>query len=113
MSRVLVDAPPVPIDAVRELLDGTGVEVDAPARPWGGDDVVGLVVWGPVRRGELDRLPSLRVVASCGQGYDHVDLAVAAERDVWVCNVPDYCVEEVADSTIALLLSLLRGIVFL
>jgi D-3-phosphoglycerate dehydrogenase len=29
---------------------------------------------------------------------------------VWVCNVPDYCVEEVADSTVALLVALLRGV---
>lgn len=34
-------------------------------------------------------------------------------RGIWVCNVPEYCVEEVADSTIALMLSLVRGIVVL
>ncbi|HYM50198.1 MAG TPA: C-terminal binding protein, partial [Candidatus Limnocylindrales bacterium] len=31
----------------------------------------------------------------------------------WVCNVPDYCVEEMADTTIALLLALVRGIIVL
>ena len=108
MSRVLVDSPPVPLDVVRGLLDGTEVEIDAPARPWSGDDVVGLVVWDAVGRAELERLPALRVVASCGQGYDHVDLATAAERGIWVCNVPDYCVEEVADHTLALALTLIR-----
>src|SRR5947209_13282611 len=107
MSRVLVDSPPVPLEVVRDLFDGTGVEIGAPARRWAGEDVAGVVIWGAVGRAELERLPSLRVVASCGQGYDHVDLATAAERGIWVCNVPDYCVEEVADSTIALLLSLL------
>jgi len=30
---------------------------------------------------------------------------------VWVCNVPDYCVDEMADHTIALLLALARGVV--
>jgi D-3-phosphoglycerate dehydrogenase len=32
---------------------------------------------------------------------------------VWVCNVPDYCIDEVADSALALLLALLRGVVAL
>jgi D-3-phosphoglycerate dehydrogenase / 2-oxoglutarate reductase len=109
--RVLVDST-IPLEVVRDLLDDTA-EVAAPPRPWSGDDVVGLVVWGPVGRAELDRLPALEIVASCGMGYDHIDVELAAERGVWVCNVPDYCVEEVADSTIALLLALLRGIVVL
>jgi D-3-phosphoglycerate dehydrogenase len=111
--RVLVDAPPIPLDVVAELLGDCDVAVEAPPRPWTGDDVIALVVWGPVGREELDRLPALEVVASCGMGYDHIDVDLAAERGVWVCNVPDYCVEEVADSTIALLLGLLRGTVLL
>jgi D-3-phosphoglycerate dehydrogenase len=113
-SRVLVDAPPIPLEVVGELLRGAGVEVEALPRPWSGDDVVGLLVWGrPLRRAELERLPGLKVVVSCGVGYDHVDVESASERGVWVCNVPDYCTEEMADSTLALLLSLLRGVVVL
>jgi len=112
-GRVLVDAPPYPLDIVRELLDGAGVEVDAPPRPWAGDDVVALLVDRPLTEAEIDRLPALRVVASNSAGVDHVDLAAAARRQIWVCNVPDYCVDEVADSTIALLLALLRGTVTL
>ncbi len=62
---------------------------------------------------ELARLPGLRVVATPSVGYDHVDLEAAGRRSVWVCNVPDYCVEEMADSSLALLLALLRGVVAL
>jgi D-3-phosphoglycerate dehydrogenase len=111
--RVLVDAPPYPLDIVRELLDGAGVEVDAPPRPWAGDDVVGLLVDRPLTEADFDRLPALRVVVSNSVGVDHVDVAVAERRQIWVCNVPDYCVDEVADTTIALLLALLRGTVTL
>jgi D-3-phosphoglycerate dehydrogenase len=50
------------------------------------------------------------VVATCSVGFDHIDVAAAARRGVWVCNAPDYCTEEVADSTLALLLALLRGV---
>lgn len=110
-GRVLLDAPPFSLADVRVLLAGAGVAVEAPPRPWAGDDVVGLLVWGPLEEPDFARLPRLRVVASCGVGYDHVDLEAAARRGVWVCNVPDYCVEEMADSTLALLLALLRGVV--
>jgi D-3-phosphoglycerate dehydrogenase / 2-oxoglutarate reductase len=113
LRRVLVDAPPYPLDVVRKLLDGAGAEVDAPPRPWSGDDVVGLLIDRPVTEADFARLPALRVVATNSIGVDHIDLAAAARRQIWVCNVPDYCIDEVADTTIALLLALLRGTVVL
>jgi D-3-phosphoglycerate dehydrogenase len=58
-------------------------------------------------------LPALRIVATCSVGYDNIDTAAAADRGIWVCNVPDYCVEEMADSSLALLLALMRGVVAL
>jgi D-3-phosphoglycerate dehydrogenase len=39
---------------------------------------------------------------------DNVDLAAAGERGIPVCNVPDYCLDEVADHTLALALALSR-----
>jgi D-3-phosphoglycerate dehydrogenase / 2-oxoglutarate reductase len=110
--RVLVVDPAYSLDEVREII-GDGVVVEAAAAPWKGDDVAGLLTGPdfPVGAVELDRLPALKVVATCSVGHDHVDLDAAAERDVWVCNVPDYCVEEMADSSLALLLGLLRGVV--
>jgi D-3-phosphoglycerate dehydrogenase len=111
--RVLVDAPPFPIDVVRALLAPTGATVEAAPRPWRGDDVAGLLVWSPVSEAEMNALPGLRVIATCSVGFDHIDVAAAARRGVWVCNVPDYCIEEMADSTIALVLALLRGVVAL
>lgn len=113
-GRVLVDAPPFPLGVVRELLAGTSVEVEKRAHSWSGDDVVGLLVWThPVEEEDLALLPALKVVATCSVGYDHIDVAAAARRGAWVCNVPDYCVEEMAASTLALLLALLRGVVVL
>jgi phosphoglycerate dehydrogenase-like enzyme len=112
--RVLVDVPPFPLEVVRELLADTGVTVEAPPGPWSGDDVVGLLVWGTqIREADLVRLPRLEVVSTCSVGYDHIDVTAASHRGVVVCNVPDYCVEEMADSTLALLLALLRGVVVL
>ena len=100
---------------VRALLDGTGVTVSQAREPWAGEDVVGLLVGTEteVRAADLDRLPALRIVATCSVGFDHVDVEEAERRGVWVCSVPDYCIEEVADHALALALSLLRGVVVL
>jgi D-3-phosphoglycerate dehydrogenase len=67
----------------------------------------------PVGAAELEALPRLRAIVTATVGHDHVDVAAAAARGIWVCNVPDYCVEEVADHTLALLYALARGIVAL
>jgi phosphoglycerate dehydrogenase-like enzyme len=111
--RVLVDAPPFPLDVVSALLAPTGARVEAAVKPRGGDDVAGLLVWSSVSEAEMNALPGLRVIATCSVGFDHIDVAAASRRGVWVCNVPDYCIEEMADSTIALVLALLRGVVVL
>jgi D-3-phosphoglycerate dehydrogenase len=112
-SRGLVESPPYPLDAVAQLLTPARARVETRPRPWSGDDVVGLLVWSPVAAADMDRLPGLRVIATCSVGYDHIDVTAAAERGVWVCNVPDYCIEEMADSTLGLVVSLLRGVVTL
>jgi D-3-phosphoglycerate dehydrogenase len=111
--RVVVGDPGFRVERVGELLEGLELEVVACGEPWAGDDVVALLIGTDVRveADDLDRLPALRVVATCSVGYDHVAHEEAARRGVWVCNVPDYCVEEVADHSLALLLGLLRGIV--
>ena len=112
--RVLVGDPYYSLDEVAEII-GDLAEVEQAAPPWEGEDVVGLLVGPdtPVGVAEIDRLPALRIVATCSVGYDHVDTAAAADRGVWVCNVPDYCVEEMADSSLALVLALMRGVVAL
>jgi D-3-phosphoglycerate dehydrogenase / 2-oxoglutarate reductase len=114
-TRVVVGDEGYDTEQVRSLLDGTGVTVDEAREPWGGDDVVGLLVGTEteVRAADLDRLPALRVIATCSVGFDHVDHEEAERRGIWVCSVPDYCIEEVADHALALVLSLLRGVVVL
>ncbi|GKV64810.1 MULTISPECIES: C-terminal binding protein [Sporosarcina] len=58
----------------------------------------------------IDQLDSCKVIAVYGVGFNHVDIEAAAEKEIPVCNVPDYCVEEVADHTIALMLAVSRRI---
>lgn len=64
-----------------------------------------------VPREALQKFPKLKVVIRMGVGYDRVDRAYCAERGITVCNVPDYGTQEVADTAIALAVSLRRGLV--
>jgi D-3-phosphoglycerate dehydrogenase len=89
----------------RELLGGFDV-VTAPQ-----EDVVAVLTlpWSPVSRELCERLPALRVVGTASVGFDHIDVP----EGVRVVSVPDYCTEEVADHTLALIYALLRGVVAL
>ncbi|HYE08295.1 MAG TPA: C-terminal binding protein [Planctomycetota bacterium] len=49
-----------------------------------------------------------RVIARYGIGVDNVDLDAAKARGIPVCNVPDYCIDEVADHALSMALSLTR-----
>ena len=51
----------------------------------------------------------VRIVVQAGVGFNHIDIEACARRGIPVCNTPDYGVLEVADHTIALLLSLTRA----
>ena len=55
-------------------------------------------------------LEKCRIIARYGIGVDNVDLEAARAAGIAVTNVPDYCVEEVATHTIALILGLVRRI---
>ena len=61
-----------------------------------------------VGEAELAGLPSLRVVANYGVGYDNIDLAAAARRGIVVTNTPDVLTDATADLTLALLLAAAR-----
>lgn len=70
-----------------------------------------LVGFAPVRGTAIAAMKKARVIARYGIGYDNVDLAAAAARNIPVCNVPDYCLDEVADTTLAFILGLTRQLV--
>lgn len=67
-----------------------------------------LVQWAPITRAVIQELSRSKVIVRYGIGIDNVDLEAARSRGIVVCNVPDYCVDEVADHTFALALALTR-----
>lgn len=60
----------------------------------------------------LDALPKCKVLVRFGIGYDVFDVDYATQKGIYVCNVPDYCTEEVATHTVALILDLVRKVSF-
>ena len=64
-----------------------------------------LVVFAPMTRRVLKALPKLKVIVRYGIGYDNVDVDAATDNGVVLVNVPDFCLEEVSNHTITLLLA--------
>jgi D-3-phosphoglycerate dehydrogenase len=59
----------------------------------------------------IENLKRCKIIARYGIGVDNVDLAAASKARILVTNVPDYCVDEVSDHALTLLLALARQIV--
>lgn len=69
-----------------------------------------ITQFAPLTAEVLAHAAKARVIVRYGIGVDNVDLGAAAAQGIPVCNVPDYCIHEVADHTLALMLSLTRNI---
>jgi len=67
-----------------------------------------ITVFEPFVRNVIERLEKCRAIINIGVGYQNIDVAAATECGICVVNNPEYCVEEVSDHTMALLLSLAR-----
>ncbi|MCX6622980.1 MAG: C-terminal binding protein [Acidobacteria bacterium] len=73
-------------------------------------DVV-VVNMVPITRELVQTWTKCRVVIRHGVGYDNVDVKALAEAGIPLCYIPDYCIEEVAEQAIALLLACGRRVV--
>lgn len=67
---------------------------------------------GPITADVMAKMPKCKIIARYGIGVDTIDLAAATEAGIIVTNNPTYCIEEVAEHTMALLLSAARKIAF-
>lgn len=74
------------------------------------NEAVGALLYHHISlsREDLKKFKALMVIVRLGTGIDNVDIKAAGELGVAVCNVPGYGVEEVADSTMCLILNLYR-----
>jgi len=101
----------------REILSQAGFDLHVASCETGDDTLAAvdnaeglLVQFAPVTAAVLDGFPRVRAIVRYGTGLDNVDLAAARERGVAVRGVDGYCVAEVADHAMALLLAIFRGL---
>jgi D-3-phosphoglycerate dehydrogenase len=97
LGAEVIEAP----DGEEETLADLACDVDAIATCWA--NVTERVIAGAAR---------CRIICRMGIGLDNIAIPAATARGIPVTNVPDYCVEEVADHTLALLLAFARNIGF-
>ena len=71
-----------------------------------------LVNLHPLPAGVIEKLDRCRVISRYGVGYDNVDVETATAKGIWVARVPDYCLEDVSDQALALLLGCVRKVAF-
>ncbi len=69
-----------------------------------------LVTYAKITREIITQLTKCKAIGRFGLGVDNIDLVAAKEKGILVNYVPDYCIREVSDHTMALLLTLIRKI---
>jgi|SRR5438105_1949122 len=69
-----------------------------------------LVTYAKITADTIARMPRCRIISRFGIGVDNVDVPAATEAGIVVTRVPDYCIDEVSDHAMALLLALARKI---
>lgn len=67
-----------------------------------------LIQFYKTHRGIIQQLERCKVMVRCGIGVDAIEIPACSERKIAVCNVPDYCVEEVAVHAVTLALDCVR-----
>ncbi len=70
-----------------------------------------IAQFAPVNAEVVAAMAKAKAIVRYGIGFDNVDCAAARERGIPVCNIPDYCIDEVADHTLAFILAITRQVV--
>jgi D-3-phosphoglycerate dehydrogenase / 2-oxoglutarate reductase len=109
------------LDVEAEIFERAGLRLVAgPAKPASAEAITALASehqpaailtnWAPVSAAAIAASRPLRIVTRLGVGLDNIAVEEATRRGIWVTNVPDYCVEEVSDHAVAMLLAWARGL---
>lgn len=70
-----------------------------------------IAQFAPIDADAIAAMGKARAIVRYGIGVDNVDLDAARAKGIPVCNVPDYCIDEVADHTLAFILAATRQVV--
>lgn len=119
MKTLITDYTFSDVKIEKELLDAAGVSLQASRACPTLDQLCEFVAdadavitqFAPITAPVIEQMQRARVIVRYGIGVDNVDLNAAAACGIPVCNVPDYCIDEVADHTLAFILALTRQVV--
>jgi D-lactate dehydrogenase len=112
MKIVVFEAEPREAPVFEELRDQHElVFVDSPLRnenvaQHADAEVVSTFIYSELDRGVLEKLPSLKLIATRSTGFDHIDTDYCRARGITVSNVPSYGENTVAEHVFALLLAI-------
>lgn len=118
MKVVITDRSFDDIDLERSILEPAGCTVVDPrskdptvlAAAVADADAV-ITQFAPIDAHVIAAMGRAKGIVRYGIGYDNVDCDAARSRGIPVCNIPDYCIDEVADHTVAFILALTRQVV--
>jgi D-3-phosphoglycerate dehydrogenase / 2-oxoglutarate reductase len=108
------------LDPAREVLSKIGADLHLASEPKPEAilqvareaDAV-LTTYAKVTADMIPQMTRCRIIGRFGIGVDNVDIPTATKAGIVVTRVPDYCLDEVSDHTMALLLSIVRKIPFI
>lgn len=117
---VHADLPPEVVGIERETLKNAGLELLC-AQARDPDQIIAagreadvLMTYNPgISRQILRELPRTQAIISYGIGFDHIDTEAATEYGILVVNTPGFCIDEVANHALMLLLALTKKLVLL
>jgi D-3-phosphoglycerate dehydrogenase / 2-oxoglutarate reductase len=107
------------LDLARAVVSRAGAELRMASQPTPEGIVAAardadalLVTYAKISADMIREMKKCRIISRFGIGVDNVDLEAATRAGIVVTKVPDYCIDEVSDHAMALLLSLVRKIPF-
>ncbi|MEW4489750.1 C-terminal binding protein [Thalassoglobus sp. JC818] len=116
---LITDHPWTELDIESKILSEESLEiVDAPDDSEEtlanlAEDVIAIATcWGQVTKTVIESASDCRLICRMGIGLDNIDVDFATSQGITVTNIPDYCIPEVADHTLALLLAIERNAAF-
>jgi D-3-phosphoglycerate dehydrogenase len=105
------------LDPARQVLASIGAELRMADSPTSEGIVAAaassdalLVTYAKITADMIQKMPKCRVISRFGIGVDNVDIQAATAAGIVVTKVPDYCIDEVSDHAMALLLAIVRKI---
>lgn len=119
MKIVITDYSFPNVEVEEQILRAQGHELLAWKERRPAAELAGLVAdadavitqFAPVNAEVINSMQRAKVIVRYGIGVDNVDLDAARAKGIPVCNVPDYCIDEVADHTLSFILATTRQVV--